>query len=326
MTKHILTKGGKSIELNALLIQPTRWCEKSCEGCYVHGHSADRDGPHLPWEEVHKLFNAFYKGEHWANQITISIDDLNKDPAKQRHMLLVADAILNELIKDTRLKEDRPEVHMTLHSVRTLGEYLLHGVVGWDKLDMLSFSTLALGEKGRLSFDYFKNKVPINYNKVVYSVPSNPEEEAKKLETLAKDLQHIYLVMFKRPVARWQGLDKQTQDEDRKKVESYKTYISLVLPLLSKETREKISLDQCYHDVIQFKSTGFGCSANISKFQVWPDGSTSGCPYKATDTDTVLHNDNKNSRNVEFVLRNIREGQKQYDFDTSCHLPRAFTV
>ena len=45
------------------------------------------------------------------------------------------------------------------------------------------------------------------------------------------------------------------------------------------EYKKKIFVDHCVQDAFKFKKTGNGCSANVSKLHVWPDGHISGCPY-----------------------------------------------
>jgi hypothetical protein len=312
--KPILSRGGPFQELNALFMQPTRWCGLNCKGCYVKEHVDGEESYHTSWHEQWRLFNQFYKGPHWANQITIAVDDLHQDPTKQRHMLLLVDAILSDLVTDVRPKNERPEVHMTLHTTDTLDQYLNERVGGWIKLDMISFSQLPLHlNKPYNALGYFDGVVPINYN---YMAPLtfNPEREIKHLTKAALFVDHIYLVMFKDPVGK-----PVPQSLANYHMHRYQLYISQVVDKLPEDVRRKLTTDGCMSDTIKHSRTGFGCSSNVSRLQVWPDGSVSGCPYAFSGSTPI-------GRTAEAILENIRQARNRYDFKEDCHLPSTYAT
>ena len=308
--KSILSINPHRIELNALLMQPTRWCGLSCTGCYVKKHAGSSLGYHTPWEEQWRLFVAFYRGAHWANQITISIDDLPQDPTQRHHMIMLTDAILSELETDSRLIEDRPEVHMTLHSPDTLRQYFDERVYHWTRLSMISFSELNLDlESTWHALDYFRHaKTPVNYNKLVHFT-TNFDKEIRDLEQEVSMVDHCHLVMNKRPI----GSVGPRIPVDGNYMQSYSLYISEVVDNLNKDARDKISFDSCLLDVVKHSRSGFGCSANISKFQVWPDGSVSGCPYAFRGITEV-------GKSAASIVENIYTASKRYEFREDCHL------
>ncbi len=317
--KPILSRGGKNLELNALFIQPTRWCGLNCKGCYVKDHNGGEEDVHLSWSEIHTLFKLFYRGPHWANQITIAVDDLHKDSNKARHMELIISAILDTMVVDSMVKEQRekPEVHMTLHTPHTFLQYEKIGTRGWEKLSMVSFSEMPLNFHARKVYDTFKSfGVPINYNTMV---PRNwlADKEIEHLTKIGREYaDHIYLVMHKTPVGEADHAFK--IPIQRNHWETYQLYISEVVDRLPVDVRRKVSTDGCVSDTIKYSRTGFGCSSNVSRFQVWPDGSVSGCPY-------AFSGNTEGAITSQGVVENIRKARQQYDFGSRCHLPSVYT-
>lgn len=311
--KPILSRSGPNIELNALFIQPTRWCGLNCKGCYVKDHVGGEDSFHTSWSEQYRLFRQFYWGPHWANQITISVDDLHADPEKSRHMLMLIDSILQDLTNDRRPKHDRPEVHMTMHTPDTWWQYKNERIEGWHKLSMVSFSELPLKKfEAAICIDWFlENKVPVNWNKLVPK-EFEPHKEQQKLSILSEIADHIYLVMYKSPVQ-----SRQELPVDRHYMAQYQLYISQVVDKLPGDVRRKLTIDGCLSDTIKHSRTGFGCSSNVSRFQVWPDGSVSGCPYAFSGGPEI-------GRTAESIVENIRASRDKYDFKEICHLPSTY--
>jgi hypothetical protein len=301
------------IELNALFIQPTRWCGLNCEGCYVKEHS--EESYHTPVLEQERLFKYFYKGLNgcWANQITISIDDMPKDPDKRYQMGGLFRAIMSYIHFDSRPKDDRPEVHMTFHTHATIKQYD-PSYIKLKKLDMISISEISLSQG-----DFYQSlrggNALLNWNYLIPEVGPNFnwDKEIKKFEFANKYFDHIYLVIFKTPIGRYRDLLIKLGDKNRMKNDV--AYIETILKKLPESIGRKISIDGCLRDTQKFIRTSFGCSSNISKFQVWPDGSVTGCPYAY---DTVGKTP---GRNVNDILDNIRTERGRYDFGERCHLP-----
>ena len=311
--KPILTNSGPNIELNALFFQPTRWCNLNCKDCYVKDHEGGEEDFHTPWEEQWRLFKSFYNGSHWANQITISIDDLHKDPTKRHHMVMIVDSILEELKKDTRPKENRPEVHFTFHTHQTFLQYQAEGIKGWEHLDLVSFSEMTISLRALEVWNEFNRwAVPINYN---HMVPENfnSQKERERLWLIGTNhSDYIYLVMKKQPIG---SPDKnQTIKLGQNHWDTYQLYISEVVDKLPDNVRRKVSIDGCVSDTIKYTRTGFGCSSNVSRVQIWPDGSVSGCPYAFRGTTEI-------GKSAQDILDNIKAVRKSYEFKESCYLP-----
>ncbi len=323
--RRILSLNSSQFETNVLFIQPTRWCGLNCRGCYVKAHEGGEDGFHTPWQEQLKLFNLFYNSDKaWANQITISVDDLHKDPDKRDHMLNLIRGIFDALDTDTRAKDDRPEVHMTMHTPRTFYQYLYADVGrknnSWGKLGMVSFSELpALLAETDGVLKYFKElKVPINYNKLIptYNDGMDWDKEAQRLAKIGQSVDHIYMVIFKKPVGLKQKDDINQDDTNR--MSSDIVYLTNLLRRLPDDVKAKVTQDGCLRDSAQYSTTGFGCASNISRFQVWPDGRVSGCPY-------AFSGRGKLGSTSEDTLDNLREARKRYEFQEACSLPKIYS-
>ena len=128
-------------------------------------------------------------------------------------------------------------------------------------------------------------------------------------------LDQIYLMLTKSPVGAKRTL--QTAEIDKQQMRTDLHFIEQVYEMAERNGyRHKLLVDGCLRDVVKFKDTGYGCSANISKFQIWPDGSVSGCPYKYKAVTP-------HAGTWEEVLINIRKAQYYYDFQ-ECHLPEIY--
>lgn len=304
------------IELNALFMQPTRWCALDCEGCYVKEHG--EQAYHTPSMEQQRLFGLFYLNQEgcWANQITISMDDMPKDPAKRAHMGELYRYILSLVQFDSREKSDQPEVHMTFHTHATFKHYVDSegSLARLKKIDMISISELSLSQAG--FYEKLRGgNAKLNWN---YLVPQmgpdfDWDKEVRKFEFANKYFDHIYLVIFKNPVGKHRDLLTRLGDKNRMKNDVL--YINTLLGKLSPELQRKIDTDGCLADTQRYLKTSFGCSSNISKFQVWPDGSVTGCPYAYDSPGKTV------GRTAADILENIRSERTRYEFKERCHLP-----
>jgi hypothetical protein len=222
----------------------------------------------------------FYQGPHWANQISISVDELPKvvddNTLQQRdHMAGFIASVLTTMLVDER--EIKPQVHLTLRSPETLESYCGAGVPFflWSEVDLISFSEiytmhpdLFMTLRGRQIQKLQETGVQINYNALNKMIP----------EGLPID--SIYLLVKKLGTGQ----------------EFY------FLPPQYK----KVYTDICLHHL-----QDNNCNANISKFQVWPDGSVSGCPYQQkSDTPEAL--------TAEEVVGNIISSARERNFERCC--------
>jgi hypothetical protein len=303
------------LEIETLFIQPTRWCGLNCKGCYVKEHAGDENGFHTSWSEQVKLVKYFLETEKAsANQITISIDNLPKDhPDRKQDMLNLFNAIQDDAV-DARANKHDTEIHMTFHDENVFLDYsreLTGGVYyAHTFLDMISFSNIRDLEKAKILAD----GVHLNYNHLIPSnvTSFNIRSHVDRLTKIAEVVDSIYLVIHKSPVG---GVRNELVElGDKQRMRSDLRYIKTMMEQLPPSARRKLNVDGCVQDVDKFKKTSFGCSSNISKFQVWPDGSVSGCPYAFKGSTPI-------GTTADDIMDNIREARGHYDFRERCHLP-----
>lgn len=319
--KSILRINEDVIELNALFLQPTRFCARNCDGCYVIAHK-DQAFHTSAWEQC-RLFRKFYFNEDncSTNQITISIDDMPKEEGYQRlHMKEIFIEII-ACIRDYPRPINRPEVHMTFHTHHTIKQYLeiLPSIYSNQIriLDMISISEISLSQ-GNFYQSLMGGNAKLNWNYLIPEIDSSFDwnKEVKKFQFAHQHFDHIYLVIKKSPVGRHRDL--LTKIGDKNRMNNDILYIKTILGKLSPEIQRKINIDGCLLDTQRYFKTSFGCSSNISKFQVWPDGTVTGCPY-------AFNSNGDQAKTAENILANIRNERKRYDFKDRCHLPKVYS-
>ena len=306
------------MELNALFIQPTRWCGKNCKGCYVKAHAGGENSPHVAAAVITDLLRHYYFSykDCWANQITLSVDDPPEDTDKYTHM----DTILYYFLGLPFLKagrvQDYPELHATFHNIQTMekyqGPYDIFGMAG--SLDMLSLSEIKLKDLDII--DDLATYTKINYNHLIPASLrlNNLDKYVANMIEIGRVVDHIYLVINKTPIGRERS--EAMKEQDASQMAHDRAVINQLMKRLPEDVKKKITIDGCLQDVSKFTRTGFGCSSNVSRVQVWPDGSTSGCAYAFGTTGTL-------ARGVEDILENIKAARQKYDFKEACHLVEA---
>jgi hypothetical protein len=266
---------------------------------------------HVPIQEQIKFFHTFWNSEQaWANQITLSIDNLSKQPNQYSYMKEYLSSVLNIVSKDTRSKDQRPELHITVHNLDALGEYQLPQI--YSLVDVISVSSQHnkdFNADGLASI--FPRKWIFNRNFMVPRDVGQWTQEDFDYQLTYKNYlycyDHVYFLINKLPLGTPKPID----------IEKQKAYLAGAMrlyTLLKQDLGDKISLDSCVSDSQQYHSSGFGCSANISKFQVWPDGTVSGCPYAFSGYGEI-------AKSAEDILENIRIARRQYDF-SRCYIPQ----
>lgn len=316
------------LQLNALFIQPTRWCGLNCKGCYVKEHQGGEESYHTPMEQQARLLEYFLSPrmhhglQPWANQITISMDDLHSDLYKRIHMVNLFSNVLT-LRRNARIQSPdwNPELHMTFHTMGTVQQYLKASISSWEDLkllDMISISEINPWAKDwREGLDLLAHQTMVNYNHLVPAgvTSLNIDRHVRKLTEIGKIVHHIYLVIFKNPIGR--DRPELMKIGETSRMASDIMYINTMMERLPEDVRNKISVDGCLQDTIKYTRTGFGCSSNVSRVQVWPDGSVTGCPYAFSGAGAI-------GRTAEDILENITRARKQYDFKELCHLPEVY--
>lgn len=300
--------------INALFIQPTYCCARSCQGCYVKEH--ERSGKQVSVTEMAKLFSLFYTqrgGE--CNQITISMDVVPHNHQPSRDWMIGFAQEIRRAQLDIYPEIEVPEVHMTFKDIDSFIEYEQHVTHFLGQVDLISLSDIKAED-----LDYIHAlrkrypKLAINYNHMspAYLTNGSWEGHVRLMSEIMQEVDSVYLIAQKTPL----GTDRDLLmvARDNKRMFHDLTYFKRLRNSL--DFNGKFLVDGCIKDVINFELEGFGCSSNISRFQVWPDGSVSGCAYaKRADTSSAA--------TAEGIIENIRKSRETYNFK-QCHLPSTY--
>lgn len=297
--------------VNALFIQPTEHCARNCNGCYVKGFVSEGEGhreliPNLVLEHVNVP-----NGTIRANQVTIALDKKPDDAAAYNSAAYSMQLVWHNAlaVKDQWIGG---ELHFTAH---TIGDFLSYVVppprlyesfpIYWDqlhKIDMLSVSHLDASSVAMLQQLRENYKFGINWNLTVD--PSvNLEKIKNSVEVIAPHVDTIYLVLHKPSTG--MKFDPET-------FIAHQNFLSYI-KTLPEAIQKKVHVDGCISDSKKFLDTGYGCSSNVSRFQVWPDGSVTGCAYNQKRLTG-------RAGDASEVLQNILTVSKLYEFDT-CKIP-----
>ncbi len=318
-----------NVEVNALFIQPTMWCANNCTGCYSKAYlCADFQ---TPIEEQLELFNWFYKGEEgcWANQITISIDRMPNGSGEYQnhrvHMLQWFTHPITMILNDLRPKYGCPEVHMTAHSFNEVRTWVnLGGKYGEEYatvLDMLSLSRISLSTLPRIK-ELIAVGANINYNHMIPAdiTTKNIDSYIERMKQIGEVVNSIYLIIFKESMGKKLPMGNKTdaakRDHRRRSRLSHElAVINTLRSRLPKHVWQKVRVDGCLQDATKYLRTGESCSSNVSRFQVWPDGSVTGCPYAISSLGAI-------GRTASHITENIRRARGQNEFERRCYLPK----
>jgi len=336
----IINKLSSRVEVHTLFLQPTPWCARKCKGCYVKERSATGE-EHLkdlvtPLTEQFGVIKTFCEGElAWANEITIAMDDLPTERRYRNHMLTLYDQVFNLIYKAKFKNVVMPKMHMTFHTINTYLSYVdsakrnsnwyresFNTEDTWKSLsfpghllDMINFSQLTNNSITRNLLKEIRKETPVNYN---YLIPRNVTKRTisrhvQHLIDIGDIVDHIYLVIYKDPVGK--ARDNNTLIKSQNNMANDRFYIEEMFEELPARIKSKINVDGCLKDVEKFKRTGYGCSSGISRFQIWPNGSVTGCAYG--DSSIAKHP----GLTTGAIIQNIRDSRNRYDFeDAPCHL------
>lgn len=327
--RQILHKIGPTgpIEMNTLFIQPTRWCALDCPGCYVVAHDQPEQVHNLNDAVLSDLLHELMAKGHHVNQFTISGDNLSKDPEKKRFMAEAMGTYLS-WSREAKIAGYTSEFHATFNTPTAMRQYEEAYPAmseGLRTLDVISFSNIPAGMPDEVQPNHWMwshrmgngvrtfHRTKFNYNHLIPENVSslNINEYVEKMEWIGGQVDSIHLVISKTPTGK--PRNELVQLGDRTRMKSDLAYIGTMMKRLSTEVRRKINVDGCLQDTIKYRRSGFGCSANISKFQLWPDGSVSGCPYAHKGSTGP-------GQSATDILDNFRKAAETYEF-RGCHLP-----
>lgn len=288
----ILCKDSNKIYADAIFLQPTRYCSWSCSDCYVQNHC--KTDFQTSWREQVRLLSILKDSSQVkCKQVTLSVDSIPEIFLQGIHLREVFHEFCNLNLNS--------EQHIT---VRNLDEFLIYEGPGtnFNNLDLISFSDISLRD-WRYYYKYIQNtNTQIGWNLMVPSKKVDEKKFLKEVEEKIKLVDQVYLLLNKSTI----GGPRSSKENQTMAWNLY--YMKKIQEIGG----NKIVLDGCLQDILKCRDTGFGCSANISKFQIWPDGSVTGCPYKYKSQTNI-------GRTAEDILENIKAAQNHYDFN-ECHL------
>lgn len=302
---------GPRLQLNALFIQPTRWCARNCKGCYVKAHQGGEDGYYAHQVVFCDLLKILLDGHSvHSHQITISFD---KQPSDRFDRMTAMQAIFQFLLTRRFSYQARDtQLHGTFHTIsdaESYGNIEELGIV----LDVVNFSQITLTDSNIRYLGALRMKCEVNlFHRIPPNIDSgNIESYISNLIWLGEHVDNIYLVVNKSPVAKSKDID--TRIRDKAGMRHDLSIVDTIRKRGLSSIRAKVVLDGCITDTLRYRRTGMGCSSSVSRFQVWPDGTVSGCPYAYTGIGTP-------ARSATDIVDNIRKARERYDFDM-CHLP-----
>lgn len=315
----------QEIHINALFLQPTTLCNLNCNGCYVkawgdkHPEGTEKANKIMPYF-YRTLLDEMIEGKRIsANQVTFALDTPDSYDQIQQGLF---DAYFGAFLSGAKRAKDAGvdmEFHVTTQGWSTLRHYMdSPSMPTLEGIDVISFSTPV----GPHRYEELKRKYPnlhINTNMTLYPKIGKiySETNFESRTTLIKKCldgekenprprtDSIYLILHKPDVG-----EKYDQD--------YVDYYQSVAEHF--KDNPNVMTDGCIQDSKKFLKTGHGCSSNISRFQIWPDGSVSGCPYSHNPITPGVGNVKEETEQLEIVLNNIRAANKIYQFD-KCKIP-----
>lgn len=293
---------------NALFIQPTPWCARNCNGCYVKGFEKLQGISDSNFVLMGDIISEIGRSIQ-VNQVTFALDKKPvpaytsgpmsvNSPATQ--MQALADYFMGRL----QTCESDTEFHMTVHTVSDLHEYgFHHRTYSYPKkLHMLSISHI--NEKDVSTFTYIRETIAQSIN---WNLTIDPSVNLKHIKStfhhVAMHVDTIYLVLHKPSTGKL---------FDPEAFEMHQDFVRFI-KTLPDYIQKKVHIDGCIHDSYKFIRTGYGCSSNVSRFQVWPDGSVTGCAYnqnRVTPPAETMHD----------LHYNFWLASKKYEFD-KCKIP-----
>jgi hypothetical protein len=307
--------GSSIFQANAIFLQPSWACAKQCPGCYSKERETQFGSDEASigtWETL--IQNIKKQNGINSNQITFALDALPTNRYRNR-MANIAFKYFDCVGKH----KTNTEFHITTNHINDLNKYTEY----YDEinnLDLLSISNILSVDQINLA----RLEVPgakINWNVTsgdfVKQVKRQGLEQVKKI---VRKVDSVYLLLHKAPMGLqghdlngfFDGLEVLKQFDNIESVEANDAGEICAVPSLSR----KFNLDGCMNDARKFNKSGKGCSSNISRFQIWPDGRVTGCAYNS-------HNQyGKFANNFEDIIDNLWDAKFRYEFAT-CSIPKA---
>jgi hypothetical protein len=299
-----------------LFLQPDLSCSLSCPSCYVH-EAAKHKGLHMKRYLMQDLLHdvLYLQDNIITDQFTIALNDI-VDEDYHSWWWPVVDAV-------TMPGRVLPaEFHATVNNLRgsVNNPYHIASETFFNKLTMLSVSHLT--PESAKSFKERKLSTKLNWNVFSDEVEKISDE---KLIAILQLVDHVYIIMKKPPLGLTyvneyansvSSLERTIRRlTDMKTVES-KAFVPVDNACKVPSIFDKIHIDGCFKDSNKYNRTGNGCSSNISRFQIWPDGTATGCAYNSQQSY-----EQKSAISLSGIVVNLKKARTRYEF-SSCKIPQ----
>ena len=331
MSVGITNFGDKTVAINALFVQPTFYCALNCSGCYVKG-GLDQNVKNQKEIDRNLLIDIVWSvnppGKNaretnlYLNQITFAVDYLDFERDNSVDLYLSFESWRKQIVE--RKKDDvygpiSPEFHITIFDMLQVERYVKTSyshksknnspditsdqlLAFYKPFDLISISHLKVSDRSLLD-SFMKEEIKINWN---FSPDSSSiNQQVQKVKEILPHVSSMYYILHKPDL----GLEL-----DKKSTKNFFELWKALKKELSPVLFAKINMDGCVQDAKKYVDTGFGCSSNVSRFQIVPGGHVSGCPYTHRPTTGP-------SEDFEGLTRNIREAKKVYEFNR-CQIPK----
>lgn len=309
------------IQINALFLQPTFDCKLSCPGCYVKGGEEKRGASKEEYYNRRLYSNLEYillnllnpiNAPIIANQVTVALDTGVPTLTKAMRGTSAVN-FSNRHRSDTELHLTTQSLSWLIKEIAAARGYFLSNTYTLDRafseINMITLSSYNSAVREQLP-EVKKNfpQASWNYN---FQLDHHRVADAKKHLLLAlKSFDTVYCVLHKPDVGEYLSSGF---------VQSFmKTFQELKK---DPELKDRIFLDGCVSDSKRWLGGGGGCSAGIGNFQVWPDLSVTGCPYKQTPESSPYQLEEETSV-IDIIGRHIREAHQHYAFN-DCKIKNA---
>ncbi len=310
----MINLGAGHFTTNALFLQPTFDCGKNCSGCYVKAHEELYGRTQMSqrvWRDI--IWDVLVNHQRIApTQVTLALDTISRSPDEGKFMRDLARSYFNGALE----KNPDMEVHFTVNCVNDLRGYLETYKNKIEGINLVSISNLNKVE----DIEFVREWVPgarVNWN--VLSSSLKNRDPVKDIRPLLQRVDMMYLLLHKAPMGQ-EGHDLASFHQAVKNLLQLDTSReptpagSCAVPSLT----TKVVTDGCLADSRKFLKTGFGCSSNVNRFQVWPDGRVTGCAYNS-------HNRyGKAAESLEDIVANLKDARDRYEFK-ACSIPKAVT-
>jgi len=226
---------------------------------------------------------SFQENKCLANEISISLNCLD--------LYYPSDRLATHYLDILPYLSRGSKIQVVVHSLKELAIYPNYS-------NILEIQSLCLSNIEMSDIEALK-KIRDHGVRITWNyIPDNRPME--NILSIAQHIDAIYLLLRKLPL--WS-----CYSEIEAQAISWLEIDIDVIKDLKRKLGSKAIIDTCIQDALCYQIDGTGCSASISKFHIWADGTVTGCPY-ISDSITPPTN------TVEGIIQNIHLAAERYDW------------